>query len=65
MTKFTSDETKRDITLRYQQHERLSSIATSYGTRAQHINSLLRKWGVEPTRAKKWKRKGTLAISQG
>lgn len=64
-TKFTSDEAKTDITLRYQQRERLSSIATSYGTRAQHINSLLRKWGVEPNRAKTWKRRGTLTISQG
>lgn len=65
VNKFTSDETKRDITLRYQQRERLSSIAASYGTRAQHINSLLRKWGVGPDRAKTWKRRGTLTISQG
>jgi multidrug efflux pump subunit AcrB len=64
-TKFTSDAAKSDITLRYSQRETLSSIATSYGTRAQHINSLLRKWGVEPNRAKTWNRKGSLAISQG
>ena len=47
-TKFTSDETRSDIVKRYLQGERLRVIAESYGTRPQHINSLLRKWGVEP-----------------
>ena len=47
-TKFTTDNVKTDIIGRYQGGERLRVIAESYGTRAQHVNSLLRKWGVQP-----------------
>lgn len=64
-TKFTSDKVKTDIISRYRLAESLSKIAMSYETRPQHINSLLRKWGVEPNRAINWKRKGSFTISQG
>jgi len=64
-TKFTSQKAMLDITLRYQSRETLSSIAATYGTRAQHINSLLRKWGVAPNRAINWRRRRVLTISQG
>jgi transposase len=47
-TKFTNDTVKTDIINRYKGGERLRVIAESYGTRAQHVNSLLRKWGVQP-----------------
>ena len=46
--KFTNEEAKGDITRRYNSGEKLRVIAESYGTRAQHINTLLRKWGVQP-----------------
>ncbi len=62
--KFTDDNVKADIIKRYHAGERLREIAESYGTRAQHVNSLLRKWGVEAKRAALWK-KGTFYISQG
>jgi transposase len=55
-TKFTNDRVKTDIIARYHNGERLSAIAQSYDTRAQHVNSLLRKWGVEAKRAALWKR---------
>lgn len=64
-TKFTSDQVKTDIITRYRLSESLTKIALSYETRPQHINSLLRKWGVEPNRAINWKRKGSFTISQG
>lgn len=64
-TKFTNEEVKTDIISRYRLSESLTKIAMSYDTRPQHINSLLRKWGVQPNRAINWKRKGTLTISQG
>lgn len=57
-TKFTTDQVKSDIIARYHKGERLSAIAQSYDTRAQHVNSLLRKWGVEAKRAALWKRQG-------
>jgi hypothetical protein len=64
--KFTNEETKQDIKRRYLAGERLRVIAESYGTRAQHINTLLRKWGVQP---QGWHRgegaKGSLKIHQG
>lgn len=64
--KFTDPAVQQDITSRYLGGERLRLIAESYGTRAQHINTLLRKWGVQP---QGWHRgkttKGTLTISQG
>lgn len=47
-TKFATEDTRADIVKRYLAGERLRVIAESYGTRAQHINSLLRRWGVEP-----------------
>ena len=62
--KFTDEKVKADIIRRYHNGERLREIAESYGTRAQHVNSLLRKWGVEAKRAALWK-KGTFYISQG
>jgi len=46
--KYTTESVKEDITSRYLKGERLRVIAESYGTRAQHINTLLRKWGVQP-----------------
>lgn len=64
-TKFTSEEVKTDIITRYKLSEPLSRIAQSYSTRPQHINSLLRKWGIEANRAVKWNRKGSFTISQG
>lgn len=64
--KYTTEAVKADITRRYLGGERLRVIAESYGTRAQHINTLLRKWGVEP---QGWHRgktiRGTLKIHQG
>ena len=62
--KFTDAKVRADIISRYEGGERLREIAESYGTRAQHVNSLLRKWGVEAKRAALWK-KGTFTISQG
>jgi Mor family transcriptional regulator len=62
--KFSDEKVKGDIIRRYESGERLREIAESYGTRAQHVNTLLRKWGVEAKRAALWKR-GTLNISQG
>lgn len=56
--KFTEEKVRADIISRYHSGERLSEIAEVYGTRAQHVNSLLRKWGVEAKRAALWK-KGT------
>ncbi len=56
--KFTEEKVRADIISRYHSGERLSEIAEVYGTRAQHVNSLLRKWGVEAKRAPLWK-KGT------
>jgi hypothetical protein len=56
--KFTDAKVKADIVSRYESGERLREIAESYGTRAQHVNSLLRKWGVEAKRAALWKRQG-------
>jgi transposase len=64
--KYTTEAVKSDITSRYLKGERLRVIAESYGTRAQHINTLLRKWGVQP---QGWHRggttKGSLKIHQG
>lgn len=62
--KFSDEKVRADIIRRYESGERLREIAESYGTRAQHVNTLLRKWGVEAKRAALWKR-GTLTISQG
>jgi len=62
--KFTNEQVKADIIRRYHSGDGLREIAESYGTRAQHVNSLLRKWGVEAKRAALWK-KGTFNISQG
>jgi predicted DNA-binding protein YlxM (UPF0122 family) len=62
--KFTNEHVKADIIRRYHSGDGLREIAESYGTKAQHVNSLLRKWGVEANRAALWKR-GTLKISQG
>jgi hypothetical protein len=62
--KFTNEHVKADIIRRYHSGDGLREIGESYGTKAQHVNSLLRKWGVEANRAALWKR-GTLKISQG
>ena len=62
--KFSDEKVKADIIRRYESGERLREIGESYGTRAQHVNTLLRKWGVEARRAALWKR-GTFTISQG
>jgi hypothetical protein len=62
--KFTDEKVKADIIRRYESGERLREIAESYDTRAQHVNTLLRKWGVEAKRAALWK-KGSFTISQG
>lgn len=56
--KFTDEKVKADIIKRYEAGERLREIAERYDTRAQHVNSLLRKWGVEAKRAALWKRQG-------
>jgi hypothetical protein len=56
--KFTGEKVKADIISRYHSGEGLREIAEVYGTKAQHVNSLLRKWGVEAKRAALWK-KGT------
>jgi transposase len=64
-TKFTTDEVRTDIINRYQGGERLRVIAESYGTRAQHVNSLLRKWGVEPQGWHRGATTGSLKIHQG
>lgn len=65
-TKFTQEETKLDIKRRYLSGEKLRLIAESYGTRPQHINTLLRKWGVQP---QGWHRgetkRGSLKIHAG
>ena len=63
--KYTTTEVQRDITRRYLAGERLRVIAESYGTRAQHINTLLRKWGVEPQGWHRGKMHGSLKIHQG
>jgi len=54
--RFTDEEVKADIISKYHSGERLREIGEVYGIRAQHVNSLLRKWGVEAKRAALWKK---------
>lgn len=57
-SRFEEPGVKEDIIARYNAGEPLRAIGELHGTRAQHINTLLRKWGIEGKRALLWKRQG-------